>query len=127
MQRLRWTLVFTPSTLEHLAEREIDADDVADAVFGRYGLARVRRGGRGEHTRWFIVAPTAGGELMTCVLRAARLGDLDSKDAFVIPPAGGGEKRPDFSSSMRVCVSARMSATDEVRSYRAWRRSKGER
>jgi hypothetical protein len=36
MQRLRWTLVFTPSILEHLAEREIDADDVADAVFGRY-------------------------------------------------------------------------------------------
>jgi hypothetical protein len=127
MQRLRWTLVFTPSTLEHLAEREIDADNVADVVFGRYGPARVRRGGRGERTRWFIVAPTAEGELMTCVLRAARPRDLDSKDAFVIPSAGGGEKRPDFNSTMRVCVSARMSATDEVRSYRAWRRSRGER
>jgi hypothetical protein len=32
MQRLRWTLVFTPSSLEHLAEHDIDVDDVADAV-----------------------------------------------------------------------------------------------
>jgi hypothetical protein len=127
MQRLRWSLVFTPSSLEHLAERDIDADDVADVVFGRYGSARIRRGGRGERTRWFIVAPTAGGELMTCVLRAARPRDLDSKDALVIPAAGGDEKRSAFNRSMRVCVSARMSVADEVRSYRAWRRSKGER
>ena len=125
MQRLRWTLVFTPSSLEHLAERDVDADDVVDVVFGHYGPARVRRGGRGERTRWFIVAPIAGGELMTCILRAARPRDLDSKHALVIPSAG--EKRPDFTRSMRVCVSARMSAVDEVRSYRAWRRSKGER
>jgi hypothetical protein len=127
MQRLRWSLVFTPSSLEHLAERDIDADDVADVVFGRYGSARIRRGGRGERTRWFIVAPTAGGELMTCVLRAARPRDLDSKDALVIPAAGDDEKRSAFNRSMRVCVSARMSVADEVRSYRAWRRSKGER
>ena len=96
MQRLRWSLVFTQSSLEHLAERDIDADDVADVVFGRYGPARVRRSGRAEHIRWFIVAPTAGGELMTCVLRVARPRDLDSKDAFVIPVAGSGEKRPAF-------------------------------
>jgi hypothetical protein len=32
MQMLGWTLIFTASSLEHLAEREIDADDVADAV-----------------------------------------------------------------------------------------------
>ena len=127
MQKLRWSLVFTPSSLEHLAERDIDAEDVADVVFGRYGPARVRRGGRGERTRWFIVAPTAGGELMTCVLRAARPRDLEGKDAFVIPAAGGGEKRPDFNRSMHTCVSARMSVADEVRSYRTWRRSKGER
>ena len=82
---LRWSLVFTPSSLEHLAERNIDANDVADAVFGRYGPARVRSGGRGEHIRWFIVAPLAGGELMTCVLRAARQRDLDTDGVFVIP------------------------------------------
>jgi hypothetical protein len=69
------------------------------AVFGRYGPVRVRRGGRGERTR-FIVAPLSGGELMTCVLRVARSHDLDSKDAFVIPASGGAEKRPDFNRSM---------------------------
>ena len=116
-----------PSSLEHLAERDIDADDVADVVFGRYGPARVRRGGRGERTRWFIIAPTAGGELMTCVLCAARQRDLESKDAFVVPATGGGDKRPDFNRSMHVCVSARMSVADEVRSHRSWRRNKGER
>jgi hypothetical protein len=47
MQTLGWTLVFTAASLEHLAEREIEAEDVADAVFGRHGPARVRRGGRG--------------------------------------------------------------------------------
>jgi hypothetical protein len=93
----------------------------------RYGSMRVRCGGWGERTRWFIVAPIAGGELMTCVLRVAHPRDLASKDAFVIPPACGGERRSDFNRSMRVCVSARMSVADEVRSYRAWRRSKGER
>jgi hypothetical protein len=60
MQRLGWSLVFTQSSPEHLAERDIDADDVADVVFARYGPARVGRGGRGERTRWFIVAPSAG-------------------------------------------------------------------
>jgi hypothetical protein len=127
MQKLRWTLVFTASSVEHLAERDIDADDVADVVFGRYGPARVRRAGREESTRWFIVAPLSGGALMTCVLRVARSHDLDNKDSFVIPALGGAKKRLDFNRSMRVCVSARISAADEVRSYRAWRRSKGER
>jgi hypothetical protein len=68
--------VFTAASLEHLAEREIDADDVANAVFGRHGLARVRRGGRGSRTRWFVVAPLADGEFPTCVLRAAEPRDL---------------------------------------------------
>jgi hypothetical protein len=45
MQKLGWTLVFTADSLDHLAERDIEAEDVADAVFGRYALARVRRGG----------------------------------------------------------------------------------
>lgn len=36
---LHWTLVFTAASLEHLAERDIDAEDVADAVFGQYGVA----------------------------------------------------------------------------------------
>jgi len=56
MQRLGWRLVFTAASPEHLAERDIEADDVVDAVFGRYGLPRVRRGGRGAGTRWFVVA-----------------------------------------------------------------------
>ena len=54
MQRLGWTLVFTAASFEHLAERDIDADDVADTVFGRHGPARVRRGGRGVRLRWFV-------------------------------------------------------------------------
>jgi hypothetical protein len=116
--------VFTPSSLEHLAERDIDADDATDAGFGRYGPARIRRG-RGERTRWFIIAPVVRGDLMTCVLRAAHPCDLADMDTFVIPAAR--EKRPEFNWSMRVCISARMSSADKIRGYRAWRRSKGER
>ena len=71
MQISGWTLVFTAASFEHLAEREIDADDVADAVFGQYGLARIRRSGRGLGTRWLVTAPLANGELLSCVLRAA--------------------------------------------------------
>jgi hypothetical protein len=123
MQVLGWTLVFTASSLEHLAERDIDADDVADAVFSDYGLARVRRGGRGARTRWFVVAPLAHGNFLTCVLRAAELRDLDEEGVFVVPRASKGEKL-EFDASMRLCVSARVSAPDEVRSYRAWRRGK---
>jgi hypothetical protein len=125
MQRLDWTLVFTAASLEHLAEREIDADDVADAVFGRHGLARVRRGGRGVGTRWFVVAPLAHGEFLTCVLRAVQQRDLDEEGVFVVPLASEAGQPLEFDQSMRLCVSARVSAPDEVRSYRAWRRSKG--
>ena len=125
MQMLGWTLVFTAASLEHLAERDIDADDVADAVFGRYGLARVRRGGRGPRTRWFIVAPLAHGEFLTCVLRAAQSRDLEEEGVFVVPPTSEAGQRLEFDPSMRLCVSARISAPDEVRNYRAWRRSKG--
>jgi hypothetical protein len=125
MQALGWTLVFTAASLEHLAERDIDADDVANAVFGRHGLARVRRGGRGSRTRWFVVAPLAHGEFLTCVLRAAQPRDLEEEGVFVMRPASEGGRPQEFDASMRLCVSARVSASDEVRSYRAWRRGKG--
>ncbi len=125
MQMLGWTLVFTAASLEHLAERDIDADDVADAVFGRHGLTRVRRGGRGSRTRWFVVAPLADGEFLTCVLRAAQPRDLEEDGVFIMEPASEADQRLKFDASMRFCVSARVSAPDEVRSYRAWRRSKG--
>jgi hypothetical protein len=125
MQMLGWTLVFTAASLEHLAERDIDADDVADAVFGRHGRARVRRGGRGARTRWFVVAPLAHGEFLTCVLRAAQPRDLDEEGVFVMQPANQAGQNPEYDASMRLCVSARVSAPDEVRSYRAWRRGKG--
>lgn len=124
---LGWTLVFTAASLEHLAERDIDADDVADAVFGRDGMARIRRGGRGARTRWFVVAPSADGEFLTCVLRAAQPRDLHEEGVFVVPATNETGERLEFDPSMRLCVSARVSAPDEVRSYRTWLRSKGGR
>ncbi|OFX24841.1 MAG: hypothetical protein A2V77_17500 [Anaeromyxobacter sp. RBG_16_69_14] len=125
--RLYWTLVFTDDSLGHLAGRGIDADDVADAVFGRHGPVRARHGGRGKNERWFVVAPLAEGELLTCVLRAAKPRDLEAEGAFVVPPRGLPEDPTLFTESMRLCVSARVSDDDEARSYRAWRRSKGGR
>jgi hypothetical protein len=53
---IRWTLVFTAASLEHLAERNIEAADVAAAVCGTGGY-RVRRGGRGVRQRGFVMAP----------------------------------------------------------------------
>ena len=119
--------MFTAASLEHLAERDIDAADVADAVFGRHGLARIRRGGRGARTRWFVVAPLAHGEFLTCVLRAAQPHDLDEQGGFVVPLRSEADQPLELDASMRLCVSARVSAPDEVRSYRDWRRSKGGR
>ena len=127
MQVLGWTLVFTAANLEHLADRDIEADDVADAVFGRYGLARVRRSGRGPRTRWIVVAPLMGGEFLTCVLRTALPRDLDEEGVFLVQPTSEAGQRLEFDPSMRLCVSSRVSAPDEVRSYRAWRRGKGGR
>jgi hypothetical protein len=127
MQISGWTLVFTAASLEHLAEREIDADDVADAVFGHYGLARVRRVGRGIRTRWFVVAPLAHGEFLSCVLRAALSRDLDDASVFVLPRRNEAGQNLELDASMRLCVSARVSAADEIRSYRAWRNRKGGR
>ena len=74
-----------------------------------------------------MVAPLADGELLTCVLRAAAPRDLVAEGAFVIPSTGVPEDAGAFSDSMRLCVSARVSDDDEVRSYRAWQRSKGGR
>jgi hypothetical protein len=122
---LHWTLVFTTASLEHLAERDIETEDVAAVVFGRYGAARVRRGGRGQHLRWFVVAPLEGGELLSCVLREATPRDLTAEGAFVVPVTEVPEEPGEFKTAMRLCVSARLADADEVRSYRAWRRSKG--
>lgn len=120
-----WTLVFAPASLEHLAERNIEPVDVADAVYGRHAPARVRRGGRGVRQRWFVTAPLESGELLTCVFRAVRPRDLEMPGVFVISGAGRREAPATVDSSMRLCVSARISDQDEVRSYRRWRGSKG--
>jgi hypothetical protein len=125
--RVHWTLVFTAASLEHLAERNIEAVDVADAVYGRHGPARVRRGDRGVRQRWFVMAPLESGELLTCVFRAVLPRDLETEGVFVISSAGRREAPATVDSSMRLCVSARMSDQDEVRSYRRWRESKGGR
>lgn len=118
MQMLGWRLVFTASSLEHLAERDIDADDVMDAVFGRYGLARVRRGGRGVRTRWFVVAPLAHGEFLTCVLRAAQPRDLDQDGVLVVPPTGAANEEPEFDPSIRLwaCVPRRRMRSEVIAS-----------
>jgi hypothetical protein len=63
---------------------------------------------------------------LTCVLRAAEARDLDAESVLVVPPASERSRHLE-DPSMRLCVSARVSAPDEVRSYRAWRRSKGGR
>ena len=94
-------------------------------MYGRNGLARVRRAGRGAGQRWFVIAPLDSGELVTCVLRAARPQDLDAEGAFVVSSAGRQEPPGKFDSSMRFCVSARVSDEDETRSYRRWRGGKG--
>jgi hypothetical protein len=122
---LHWTLVFTTASLAHLAERDIEAEDVADAVFSRYGPARVRTSGRGAQTRWFVVAPLADGVLVICVLREALPRDLRAEGAFVVPATGIPEHPGEFRQTMRLCVSARLAAADERRSYRTWRQGKG--
>jgi hypothetical protein len=114
--RVHWTLVFTAASLEHLAERNVEAADVAEAVYGRHGPARVRRAGRGTRQRWFVIAPLESGELLTCVLRAALPRDLAAEGTFVVSGAG-----------LRLCISAPVADQDETSSYRRWRGSKGGR
>ena len=125
--RVHWTLVFTAASLEHLAERNVEASDVVDAVYGRHGPARVRRAARGVRQRWFVLAPLDTGELLTCVLRAALARDLMAEDTFVVSSEGLLEAPGRLDPSMRLCVSARVAMEDEVRSYRRWRASKGGR
>ena len=125
--RVYWTLVFTAASLEHLAKRNIEGTDVADAVYGRNGPARVGKGGGGAGQRWFVVAPLETGALLTCVFRTARPRDLEAEGAFVVSSTGRPEPPGRFDSSMRLCVSARVSDEDEVRSYRRWRGGKGGR
>ena len=126
--QVHWTLVFTAASLEHLAERNVEASDIVGAVYGEHGAARVRRSGKGTRERWFVVAPLEdGGELLTCVFRAALPRDLQAAGAFVVSSEGLPEPPGQFDSSMRLCVSARMADPDEVRNYRRWRDSKGDR
>jgi hypothetical protein len=122
-----WTLVFTAASLEHLAERDTEARDVRDAVYGEHGAARVRRSGTGARRRWFVVAPLGDGELVTCVFRAAVPRDLKAEGAYIVSAEGLPGPPGDFDSSMRLCVSARLADDDEIRSYRRWRGSKGGR
>ena len=120
-----WTLVFTAASLEHLAERRFEAADVVDAVYGQHGPARVRRTGRGARQRWFVVAPLESGELLTCVFRAALARDLETSGVFIISNGERENAPARIDSSMRLCVSARVSDQDETRSYRRWRERKG--
>jgi len=99
------TLVFTAASLEHLAERNIKAVDVADAVYGRHGPARVRAG-RGVGQRWYVIAPLGTGEFLTCVFRTALPRDLEAEGAFLLSATGLQEPlgRVDSSSaSARAC------------------------
>ena len=125
--QVHWTLVFTAASLEHLAERNVEASDVVDAVYGGHGTTRVRRSGKRALQRWFVVAPLEDGELLTCVFRVALPRDLQAEGAFVVSSEGLPEPPGPLDSSMRLCVSARMADADEVRSYRRWRESKGGR
>jgi hypothetical protein len=125
MQALRWSLVFNAPSLEHLAERDIDAGDVVNAIFGGHGVPHVRFNGSGHAKRWFVVAPRDDGSLLTCIFRTAHADDLEEKGALVVPARS--DATPHLDGSMRFCVAAWMSAPDEVRSYRNWRRKKGKR
>ena len=122
---VHWTLVFTAASLAHLAEGQIEAADIVDAVYGRHGPARVRRAGRGDRQRWFAIAPLESGELLTCVFPAALSRDLETSGAFVISNGEREEAPARVDSSMRLCVSDRVSDQDEIRSYRRWRGRKG--
>src|SRR6266496_3749379 len=75
-----WTLVFTAASLEHLGERNIEAVDVADAVYGRHGPARVRGAGRG------------GGAALVRDRPAwhRRIPDVRIPDSAPTGPGGGG-------------------------------------
>ena len=86
---------------------------MANAVFGEYGAAFVRRIGSGRDLRWLIIAPLEDEGLLSCVLRAAEPRDLEAEGAFVVPATGIPEEPTAFSPTMRLCVSARMSAPDE--------------
>jgi hypothetical protein len=119
--------VFTAASIEHLAERNIVASDVAEAVFGQHGAVRVRRAGRGPRERWYVVAPVRGGALITCVFRAATPRDLAAEGAFALPPSAAIQRRQRVDPGMRLCVTGWMAHEDEMRSYRSWRRSKGGR
>src|SRR2546426_9585718 len=83
--------VFTAANLEHLAERNVEAADVTNAVYGEHGAARVRRSGSGARRRWFVVAPLEDGKLLTCVFRTALPRDLKAEGALGISAARAAE------------------------------------
>jgi len=72
-----------------------------------------------------VIAPLGTGEFLTCVFRTVRRRDLEAKGAFLLSATGQQEPLGRVDSSMRLCVSARVSDEDEVRSYRRWRGGKG--
>src|SRR6266496_3749382 len=77
--------------------------------------------GAGVEQRWYVIAPLGTGEFLTCVFRTARPRDLEAEGAFLLSATGQQEPVGRVDSSMRLCVSARVSDEDEVRSYRRWR------
>src|SRR2546428_13721104 len=113
--QVHWTLVFTAASLDHLAERNVEAADVVHAVYGRHGPARVRRTGRGARERWFVVAPLEDGELLTCVFRVALGRALNAAGAVVLTADGSRDPPGQVDSSMRLCVMSRLSDRDEGR------------
>jgi hypothetical protein len=90
------------ANIEHLANRSIEPDDVADIVFGVHGRSLVRREGRGARERWLITGPVEIGQLVTCVFRAAAPRDLESVDAFSIPPMA--TSRVELGTGVKLCV-----------------------
>lgn len=109
--------MFTADNIEHLANRSIEPDDVAEIVFGVHGRALVRREGRGARERWLITGPVEIGQLVTCVFRTAAQRDLEAIDAFSIPPMA--ISAIELGTGVKVCVTGWVSVPDEIRLYKA--------
>lgn len=62
------------------------------------------------------MTPGIGPEMTAAALRLV----------FLRPTGGVLEEPGAFKQAIRLCVSARLADADEVRSYRAWRLSKGD-
>lgn len=119
---VRWVLVFTADNIEHLANRSIEPEDVADVAFGVHGRPLIRRAGRGLRERWLITGPVELGQLVTCVFRAAESRDIAALDAFSIPPMP--LSAIELGSGVKLCVTGWASVADEVRRYKSHVRRK---